>query len=88
MDAAAVCQLATYAEIRDKTLRYVVNSVEKYLLVQREYGDGCTVRLRRAASRYCFVIGGKRHGNYLMVGRVLLLTFRTAFIAKLCLGSD
>lgn len=72
MDAAAVCQMATYAEIRDKTLRYIVNSMEKYLIVQREYGNGCSVRLTRAASRYCFIIGGKRHGNYLMVSKTVL----------------
>lgn len=80
MDAASTCQKATYAEIRDKTLRYVVNSVEKYLLVQREYGDGCGVRLKRAASRYCFVIGGKRHGNYLMVSYLIIKSLYLANI--------
>lgn len=72
MDAAKTCQQATYAEIREKTVRYIVGQMDKYLLAQRDYGNGCCARAQRVASRYCFAVGGRRQGNYLMVCYVLV----------------
>ena len=67
MDAAIVCQRASYVEIRDKTSKYMVNQIDRYLLSQREYRRGCCHQARRNAAKYCFLVGGKRHGNYLTV---------------------
>ena len=67
MDAGMVCQRGSYAEIREKTIRYVVNQIDRYLLAQREFQRGCCVDIKNMMSRYCFLVGGKRHGNYLMV---------------------
>ena len=40
MEAATVCQHASYLEIREKTVRYIVNQVDRYLLAQRDYRTG------------------------------------------------
>jgi hypothetical protein len=72
MDAAKTCQQAHYAEIREKTVRYIVGQLDKYLLTQRDYGQGCCVRVQRLASRHCFAVGGRRQGNYLMVCYILV----------------
>ena len=44
MEAAVASQRAVYAETREKTLRYTVQLIDKYLLVQREHKTGCLVR--------------------------------------------
>ena len=67
IDTANVCQRASYSEIRDKTIRYMVNQIDRYLISQRDYRKGCCVRIKQMLSRYCFIVGGKRHGNYLTV---------------------
>ena len=72
IDAAAVCQRASYAEIREKTVRYMVNQVDRYLLAQRDYRKGCCIRVKHLLARHCFLVGGKRHGNYLMVAYLVI----------------
>ena len=67
MDAAVVCQRGSYAEIREKTIRYIVNQIDRYLLAQRDFQRGCCTEVKQIMARYCFMVGGKRHGNYLMV---------------------
>ena len=67
LESASVCQRATYNEIREKTIRYMVNQIDRYLLSQRDFGKGCCVRCKEIIARYCFLIGGKRQGNYLAV---------------------
>ena len=72
MEAANVCQRATYNEIREKTVRYMVNQVDRYLMAQRDYRRNCCARLKQMISRYCFLVGGKRHGNYLTVAYLVV----------------
>jgi hypothetical protein len=72
MEAAAMCQESSYTEVREKTLRYVINNIDKYLLTQREYGKGCYVRIKEIIAKYCFIVGGKRHGNYLTVAYLVI----------------
>ena len=72
MEAASQCQESSYTEVREKTLRYVINNIDKYLLTQREYGKGCYVRIKEIIAKYCFIIGGKRHGNYLTVAYLIV----------------
>jgi hypothetical protein len=62
----------TIIQVREKTLRYVINNVDKYLLTQREYGKGCYVRIKEIIAKYCFIVGGKRHGNYLTVAYLVI----------------
>ena len=80
MDVARVSQRAAYSEMREKTVRYLVNQIDRYLLAQRDYRTGCCVRLKQLVARYCFLVGGKRHGNYLTVA-YLFVKFLYAFNA-------
>ncbi|ESN91764.1 hypothetical protein HELRODRAFT_70423 [Helobdella robusta] len=66
MDAARVCSQASYLEIREKAIRYVVNQMDRYLLAQREYRTGCVVRIKHFIAKACCLIGGKLYGNYLI----------------------
>ena len=72
VESAAVCQRASYAEIREKTIRYIVNQMDRHLLSQRDHGQGCCSQCKKMFSRYCFFVGGKRHGNYLMVAYLII----------------
>lgn len=72
MDAARVTKRASYNELREKTIRYLVNQIDRYLLTQRDFRKGCCIRLKQILARHCFVVGGRRHGNYLCV--VYLIT--------------
>ncbi len=44
MEATVASQRAVYAETREKTMRYTVQLIDKYLLVQRDHRSGCLVR--------------------------------------------
>ena len=72
IDAASACQRASYAEIREKTVRYMINQIDRYLMAQRDYTKGCCMRIRHLLAKYCFLIGGKRHGNYLTVAYLVI----------------
>ena len=72
MDAAAACQRASYAEIRARTVRYMINHIDRYLLAQRDYAKDCCMRIKHLTAKYCFLVGGKRHGNYLTVAYLLV----------------
>ena len=72
IDAATTCQRASYTEIRARTIRYIVVQMDRYLMAQRDYSKGCCVRIRHVTSKYCFLIGGKRHGNYLTVSYLVV----------------
>ena len=69
---AMMCQRATYVEIREKTVRYMVNQIDRYLLAQRDYRKGCCVQCKHMMAKYCFLFGGKRHGNYLTVAYLVI----------------
>lgn len=72
LDSAEVCQKASYAEIRHKTIRYIVNQIDRYLLMQRDYSAGCCMTFNQTLAKHCFLFGGKRHGNYLMVTYLII----------------
>jgi len=72
MDSAATSQRAGYAELRERTIRYIVNQLDRYLMAQRDHRNGCCVRFQETVARHCFLVGGKRHGNYLTVSYLLV----------------
>lgn len=67
MEAAAMCQQSSYTEVREKTLRYVISNIDKYLLTQREHSKSCYARIKEIIAKHCFIVGGRRQGNYLTV---------------------
>ena len=72
LDAASVCHKAAYSEIKDRTVRYLVNQIDRYLMSQRDYRQNCCIRLKQVVARYCFLVGGKRHGNFLTVAYIFI----------------
>ena len=66
MESAMTCQRNSCGDQREKTFRYVVNRMDRYLVHQREFRRGCLKDIKKFLAKYCFFIGGKRHGNYLM----------------------
>ena len=72
MEAATVCQHASYLEIREKTVRYIVNQVDRYLLAQRDYRTGCCIRLKHTLAKVCCVVGGRLYGNYLTTAYIFV----------------
>lgn len=72
MEAATVCQHASYLEIREKTVRYIVNQVDRYLLAQRDYRTGCCVRVKHTFAKVCCLVGGRLYGNYLTTAYIFV----------------
>ena len=56
MDAAHVCSEASYLEIREKAIRYIVNQMDRYLLAQRDYRTGCCVRIKHFIAKVSNVV--------------------------------
>jgi len=77
MDAAHVSSEASYLEIREKAIRYIVNQMDRYLLAQRDYRTGCFVRIKHFIAKVCCVIGGKLYGNYLITA---YLTIKAIYV--------
>ena len=44
MEAAIASQRAVYADTREKTMRYTVHLIDRYLMVQRDPRTGCLGR--------------------------------------------
>ena len=72
MDSAIAGQRTSYADIREKTVRYMVNQVDRYLMARLERGRGCWSRIKSTAARYCCLVYGKFSGNYLTVGYMIV----------------
>jgi len=51
MDAAHVCCRASYLEIREKAIRYIVNQMDRYLLAQRDHKTGCCIRVKHFVAK-------------------------------------
>lgn len=66
MDAAHVCSEASYLEVREKAVRYIVNHMDRYLLSQREFRTGCLIRIKHFFAKVCCLVGGRLYGNYLI----------------------
>jgi len=77
MDAAHVSSEASYLEIREKAIRYIVNQMDRYLLAQRDYRTGCCVRIKHFIAKVCCVVGGKLYGNYLITA---YLTIKAIYV--------
>ena len=65
MDAAHVCSQASYLEIREEAVRYIVNHMDRYLLAQRDYRTGCCIRMKHFIAKICCLVGGRLYGNYM-----------------------
>ena len=63
IEAALTSQTAVYSEQREKTLRYAVHLLDRYLLAQRDYRTGCMSRIRETLSKHCILAYGKLYGN-------------------------
>ena len=74
MEASMATQHASYADNREKTLRYTVHLIDRFLLFQRDTRSGCMVRIKHILSRYCFLFYGKLYGNYLTFSYVMIKT--------------
>jgi len=72
MDAAHVSSEASYLEIREKAIRYIVNQMDRYLLAQRDYRTGCCVRIKHFIAKICCVVGGRLYGNYLISAYLMI----------------
>ena len=72
MDAARVCCRASYLEIREKAVRYIVNQMDRYLLAQRDHKTGCCIRVKHFIAKICCLVGGRLYGNYLTTAYVLV----------------
>jgi hypothetical protein len=80
MEAAAMCQQSSYTEVREKTLRYVISNIDKYLLTQREHSKSCYARIKEIIAKHCFIVGGRRQGNYLTVA---YLTVKLCYLGNI-----
>lgn len=65
MEAALASQRAVYAETREKTLRYTVHIIDRFLMAHMDRRTGCLVRFKHLLSKHCFLIYGRFYGNYL-----------------------
>ncbi|OAF69219.1 hypothetical protein A3Q56_03041 [Intoshia linei] len=73
MEAGVACQRASYLEIRDKTIRYIVSQIDRFLLAQRDHrSPNCCLKAKLASSRFCCIIGGKHYGNYLFTTYLII----------------
>ena len=94
MEAAMASQRTVYAESREKTLRYTVHLIDRYLLAQRDTGTGCLVRLKHTLSKHCFLFYGRFYGNYLAFSYILVKVLYVAnavgqlFLLDFALGYD
>lgn len=72
MDAATICQQASYLEIREKTIRYICNQLDRYLMAQRDYRTGCCIRIKHSIAKLCCLVGGRLYGNYLTTSYIFV----------------
>ena len=61
------------------TMLMLMFQIDRYLLTQRQRSNNCCNRQLATLSRYCCLIGGKRHGNYLTV---TFLVVKLAYLAN------
>lgn len=60
--------------------------IDRYLLSQRQRTNNCCSRQLVTLSRYCCLVGGKRHGNYLTVSYLVVkLAYLSVAVAQLFL---
>ncbi|ELT87274.1 hypothetical protein CAPTEDRAFT_93312 [Capitella teleta] len=65
LDAALAGQRTNYADIRDKTTRYMVHNIERYLAMRTSRGVNFHTRVKYQVAKYCCFMWGSFYGNYL-----------------------
>ncbi|ELU15137.1 hypothetical protein CAPTEDRAFT_215984 [Capitella teleta] len=86
MEAAISSQGAVYTENRDKTIRYAVLLLDRYLMAQRDSKKGCLSRFKHVLSKHCLFMCGRLYGNYLVCCYVFIkLVYVINAIAQLFL---
>ncbi|XP_067934394.1 innexin unc-9-like [Watersipora subatra] len=65
--------------VGENTIKYIVKNLDRALRSQQEYRTGCFANLRQSIARNCFIICGKRYGNYLIM---LYLFVKILYIAN------
>ena len=63
----------------DESSMTLMRQIDRYLLTQRQRSNNCCSRQLVTLSRYCCLVGGKRHGNYLTVS---YLVVKLAYLAN------
>ena len=76
MDAAIAGQKTSYADIRQKTTKYIVQQIDSYLVARSgQRGKSCFAKCKRVMARYCCIIYGKGYGNYLSICYLIIKAF-------------
>jgi hypothetical protein len=94
MEAAISSQGAVYSENREKTLRYAVLLLDRYLMAQRNSKRGCFSRFKHLVSKHCIFMCTRNYGNYLVCCYVLIKLIYTVnavaqlFLLDIVLGYD
>ena len=73
MEAAITGQRSSYADIREKSTRYMVHMIDRYLTsrIDRRQQGFCN-KAKHAVAKYCCLIYGKFYGNYLTVNYLVI----------------
>ena len=72
MSAVTKANSSLDPEERNKQIEFAARSVDECLLMQREYRSGCTYEFRHCLGRILPCFAGKRSGNLLTIGYLLL----------------
>ena len=87
MEAAIAGQRTSYSDIRDKTTRYMVHMLDKYLRSRRNRKrPTCCSSLRQRCANHCCLFYGKIYGNYLSIAYLFVkLLYILNAVGQLCL---
>lgn len=67
LDAALAGQRTNYADIREKTTRYMVHNIDRYLALRTTRGSHFHARVKYQVAKNCCFIWGAFYGSYLSV---------------------
>jgi len=73
------CLVTVFKMMMTMTTMLIWSQIDRYLLTQRQRSNNCCNRQLATLSRYCCLVGGKRHGNYLTV---TYLVVKLAYLAN------
>ncbi|OAF69070.1 hypothetical protein A3Q56_03180 [Intoshia linei] len=65
LDSAVICQRAPYGDIKERSLRFLVTQIDKYLTSKSRIKTNFCGKIMKSVSNVFVCFGGKRHGNYL-----------------------
>lgn len=66
VEAGVTLQHTAYADLREKTVRFMTMNMDRYLSSTREYRTGCLTNCKHFVSRHLCLLCGKRYGNYIV----------------------